>query len=143
MKLMNSRFLPVIFYLILLTTLLVERLSMSIGSVPHSNETHSHLQIFQVMVVVPTTVHFDGYCKYQLPKWERGEEIFPGAHIVVSEINGSPEILRDFQLEIVAIKVPICVLPVLRLMLTLLDFPQAVLNCDCNVATRPALGMLT
>ena len=81
---------------------------MSIGLVPHSNETHSHLQIFQIMVVVPTIVHFDGYCKYQLqPKWERGEEILLGAHIAVSEINGSPEILRDFQLEIVAIKVPI------------------------------------
>ena len=108
MKLMNSRFLPVIFYLILNSILLVERLSMAIGAVPHSNETHSHLQIFQIMLVVPTTVHFDGYCKYQLPKWERGEEILPGAHIAVSEINGSPEILRDFQLEIVAIKVPMC-----------------------------------
>ena len=107
MKLMSPHLLPVTFYLIL-TTLLIERLSVAVGSVPHSNETHSHVQILQIMVVVPTTKHFDGYCKYLPPKWERGEEILPGAHIAVSEINDYPEILRDFQLEIVTIKAPLC-----------------------------------
>ena len=92
--------------LILTSLLIIERRCMATGSVLYSNATHK--QIFQIMVVVPTTEHFDGYCKYLPPKWERGEEILTGAHIAENEINDSPEILRDFQLEIVPIKAPLC-----------------------------------
>ena len=104
---MNYHPLPTSFYLIV-TTFLVERLNVAVGSVPSSNETDGHVQTLRIMVVVPTTEHFDGYCKCQLPKWERGEEILPGVHIAVSEINSSPVILRNFRLEIVPIKVPLC-----------------------------------
>ena len=62
-----------------------------------------------IMVVVPTTEQEQhGHCTDLVPKWERGEEILPGAHIAVNEINDSPNLLRDCPLKIVPIKVPLC-----------------------------------
>ena len=62
-----------------------------------------------IMVVVPTTEQEQhGHCTDLVPKWERGEEILPGAHIAVNEINDSPNLLRDWPLKIVPIKVPLC-----------------------------------
>ena len=62
------------------------------------------MESLHVMVVVPTP---NGDSCLQ-PKWERGEEIIPGAHIAVNEINDSPNLLSTYQLEIVPINIQQC-----------------------------------
>ena len=50
------------------------------------------MESLHVMVVVPTP---NGDSCLQ-PKWERVEEILPGAHIAVNEINDSPNLLSTY-----------------------------------------------
>ena len=96
---MSAYLLPIYFNLIF-------RLSMAAaGPVVYSNGTY---QTLQIMIVVPTAERSYGYCNHLLPRWERGEEILLGAYIATNKINDSPVILRDYWLEIVPIKVPLC-----------------------------------
>ena len=86
---------------------LISRLSVAAtGPALYPNGTY---QTLQIMIVVPTAEQsYTGYCNHVLPRWERGEEILPGAYIAMNEINDSPVLLRDYWLEIVPIKIPLC-----------------------------------
>ena len=65
---------------------------------------YGEVESLHVMVVVPTP-NSDSCLQ---PKWERGEEILPGAHIAVDEINDSPNLLSTYRLEIVPINIQQC-----------------------------------
>ena len=42
----------------------------------------------------------------QLPNWQKGEEILPGAHLATKEINDLPKLLSGYQLEVILVRVP-------------------------------------
>ena len=43
-----------------------------------------------------------------VPKWERGHEILPGAHVAADEINNSSTLLNGYHLEITEVNVTLC-----------------------------------
>ena len=63
----------------------------------------------QIIVVVPTTAS-ESYCSStQLPMWERGDEILPGAFFAEDEINNDLTLKWMMpEVEVVPIKVPRC-----------------------------------
>ena len=44
----------------------------------------------------------------QLPNWQKGEEILPGAHLATKEINDLPKLLSGYRLEVILVRVPQC-----------------------------------
>ena len=56
----------------------------------------------QIMAVVPTTFGKGD------PQWKKGEEILPGAHLAIKEINDVPSLLSDYRLEVIPVRVPHC-----------------------------------
>ena len=66
-----------------------------------STKERAHLQ---VMVVIPT----ESVYNIQLPDWQKGEEILPGAHQATNEINDLPNLLSGHQLEVIPVRVPRC-----------------------------------
>ena len=71
------------------------------GNLILSKDTES----LDILIVVPAS---SNSCIRLQPKWERGDEILPGAEIVVDEINDSPNLLSTCQLNIVPIRVELC-----------------------------------
>ena len=59
-----------------------------------------------IIVVMPTTKDENEYCDGSQPKWERGEEILPGAHIAVEDVNA--HLNMPSKLAIVPIMIPQC-----------------------------------
>lgn len=72
----------------------------------NANDSDSSTPKAHIIVVVPTTNDDYEYCEDSQPKWERGEEILPGAHIAVKD--ASAYLNLPSKLEIVSIKVPQC-----------------------------------
>ena len=56
----------------------------------------------KIMAVVPTTFGKDQ------PQWTKGEEILPGAHLAIKEINSIPDLLSDYRLEVIPFRIPQC-----------------------------------
>ena len=63
------------------------------------------IESLDILAVVPTSSNSCTHCH---PKWDRGEEIIPGAEIAVNVINNSPNLLSMYQLNIVPIHVKQC-----------------------------------
>ena len=66
-----------------------------------STTERAHLQ---VIVVIPT----ESVYNIQLPNWQKGEEILPGAHQATNEINDLPNLLTGHQLKVIPVRVPQC-----------------------------------
>ena len=56
----------------------------------------------QIMAVVPTTFGKSD------PQWKKGEEILPGAHLAIKEINDVLSLLSGYRLEVIPVRVPQC-----------------------------------
>ena len=70
----------------------------------HDVNLNSSISKIHIIVILPTTKEEYEYCTGSQPKWERGDDILPGAHIAINEVNT----LLQSNLEIVPIKVPQC-----------------------------------
>ena len=57
-----------------------------------NNERSASLK---VMAIVPTMFGLGD------PQWMKGEEIIPGAQLAIKEINNIPDLLSNYQLEII------------------------------------------
>ena len=90
---------PVPFLLLLLFNF--NLLNLVWGNLTLSKDTES----LDILIVVPASTNS---CISLQPKWERGDEILPGAEIVVDETNDSPNLLSTCQLNIVPIRVELC-----------------------------------
>ena len=44
----------------------------------------------------------------QLPDWQKGEEILPGAHLTAKEINNVSNLLSGYRFEVVLVRVSQC-----------------------------------
>ena len=71
------------------------------GNLTSSKDTES----LDILIVVPVSTNS---CTRLQPKWERGDEILPGAEIAVDEINDFPNLLSTYRLNIVPIQVELC-----------------------------------
>lgn len=70
------------------------------------NSNNSLIGKAHIIVVVPTTSKEHEYCNGSQAKWERGEEILPGAEMAVNAVTN--DIKLPYKLEIISIKVPQC-----------------------------------
>ena len=75
-------------------------------SVTPASNTHEFAHL-QVMAVIPTNNAYESD-QVQLPDWQKGEEILPGASIAAKEINDHTNLLSGHQLEVIPIRVPQC-----------------------------------
>ena len=97
--------LPVLFVVKLLLLCIVFPLltGTSMNSVCSTREPTA----LQVMAVIPIA-HYGSDNLQLLPDWKRGEEILPGAHLAIKEINDLPDLLCGYRLEVIPIRVPQC-----------------------------------
>ena len=99
-KIFNSRKNSVVIFLLLFVTNCLLHLGSSTvnGNINGKN-------VFNIIAVISSPKNS---CTQLLPKWERGDEILPGAQIAVDEINSSPNLLSMHLLEIIPIKFDLC-----------------------------------
>ena len=62
--------------------------------------------VLQIMAVIPTANESD--IDKPSPDWKKGEEILPGAHLAIKEINDLPDLLSGHRLEVLPVRVPQC-----------------------------------
>ena len=62
--------------------------------------------VLQVIAVIPIMYQSDNV--NLLPDWKKGEEILPGAHLAIKEINNLPDLLCGYRLEVIPVRVPQC-----------------------------------
>ena len=69
--------------------------------------TPTVLHVLAVLPIITNGSDGDGGGKSVL-QWKRGEEILPGATLALQEIRESDNILNDFQLEVIPVRIPSC-----------------------------------
>ena len=90
---------------VMLTFLLFSKYSL-VTCTNNVTPTTKESTVLQVMVVIPIANKSGDIT--QLPNWEKGEEMLPGAHLAAKEINNIFNLLSGYQLEVVPVRVHQC-----------------------------------